>query len=276
MSLRLTGNRGARQEKISAIPRISSIYTRRAGLTLVELLVVLGIIALLLSLLLPGLGRARAKARQTLCASNLRQLGVAFQFYAADNDGFVPRDHSPWREDRRPPWMMLLGPYIEDRGTQWQDALTDEFLATTLMRETAVLQCPSHAFIDDVPGGFVINAFKFETKPTWDPDGPVRLTRIQNSSQVVWLAEAADEFGENRDDRLPSNHVFWPEYRDAYNPDHLPRRARERISDDRHLGRANLLWFDTSVRSVRRGELTLEMFDDGITERATDEVFPES
>jgi prepilin-type N-terminal cleavage/methylation domain-containing protein len=81
---------------------------RRNGFTLVELLVVVAIIALLASLASPAIGQAIERARSARCVGNLRQIGVAVQAYAADNDFRFPAIETV------PP---SLPPEVENPGT---------------------------------------------------------------------------------------------------------------------------------------------------------------
>jgi prepilin-type N-terminal cleavage/methylation domain-containing protein/prepilin-type processing-associated H-X9-DG protein len=76
--------------------------TKHRAFTLVELLMVIGIITVLVSLLLPTINSAREAARKTTCQSNLRQLATAMFSYAHDNDDFIPCwgwefDESQWQ-----------------------------------------------------------------------------------------------------------------------------------------------------------------------------------
>jgi prepilin-type N-terminal cleavage/methylation domain-containing protein len=69
---------------------LTSGKRRHSAFTLVELLVVIGIVAVLMAILIPALGSARASARKIACMSNLRQIGVAVHVYANDNHGNIP------------------------------------------------------------------------------------------------------------------------------------------------------------------------------------------
>jgi len=64
---------------------------KNKAFTLIQLLVVIAIIAVLMGILMPVLGKARKQAWGVVCKSNLRQIGLAAEFYADAYDGFVPR-----------------------------------------------------------------------------------------------------------------------------------------------------------------------------------------
>jgi prepilin-type N-terminal cleavage/methylation domain-containing protein len=115
----------------------------RAAFTLVELLVVIAIIALLASLLLPGLARAKDKARATQCVSNLRQWAIALSLYAAENEGCIPRRGQGVQPlfliDRSEDWFNALPPLIDL--PSYQSLATNAAIA--LPNDRSIFVCPN-------------------------------------------------------------------------------------------------------------------------------------
>ena len=91
---------------------------RPAAFTLIELLVVIAIVSILAAILFPVFVRAREKSRQTVCASNLRQVGIALLAYTQDNDESFPNGINPaggkfWAGQG---WAGQVGPYTRSAG----------------------------------------------------------------------------------------------------------------------------------------------------------------
>jgi prepilin-type N-terminal cleavage/methylation domain-containing protein/prepilin-type processing-associated H-X9-DG protein len=93
---------------------------KRRGFTLIELLVVIAIIAILAAILFPVFGRAREKARQASCSSNLKQLSLAVMMYATDYDEMMPWQQAMLTWDTvgslgMLPWLEVVEPYAKNR-----------------------------------------------------------------------------------------------------------------------------------------------------------------
>lgn len=137
------------QSNLNAAKPSTVVGIRKFGFTLMELLVVMAIIVLLMGVTFSVYLRAREKARQTACASNLKQLGTALFLYAQDNDGYFPpyRNH-PIKWPNNGP-QEVKGCYISTDGTNTEIIFAPRLLFSAVnpyLKEKQVWFCPSDPF----------------------------------------------------------------------------------------------------------------------------------
>jgi prepilin-type N-terminal cleavage/methylation domain-containing protein/prepilin-type processing-associated H-X9-DG protein len=164
---------------------------RRNAFTLVELLIVVGIIALLIAILMPTLNRAREQARRVQCASNLRQVAMATIMYANQNRGVLP-GVGRWPQQRHD-WVYWgrAAPY---------DALDDSGIAPYLGRPVTVnvLRCPSDDWeareagfknmSGKPPAPYLFSYTLSRFMGNWGKERQ-RITQVRSSSQKIFFVE---------------------------------------------------------------------------------------
>ena len=191
--------------KLTRLNRVFNIRPAKTavvagGFTLVELLVVIGIIALLISILLPVLAKARDNAMKVKCMSNLRQLGTAFVMYAQQNEGafpFVGSRSNPGGQDLAEDWIHWRTPL--NKGGLETSAVAPYLGARRQVLEQ-IFRCPA----DDLQQRQQISPpypFSYTMNGYMDPRGfdhapgirrGPRLGSIRNAAEKTLLVEESE------------------------------------------------------------------------------------
>jgi prepilin-type N-terminal cleavage/methylation domain-containing protein/prepilin-type processing-associated H-X9-DG protein len=158
------------------------VFRTSHGFTLVELLVVMGIIGLLMSILVPVLGRVRAMGRDARCLGNLRQWGQATYLYVLANDGFLPSDGSPNGTSTQEGWYVDLPAMLEIPPYHAMPWRTN----AAIVPEPSLWICPSNRRRSNGKNLFHY-CLNQHVNGTGSLNGPACLSSINQPHRTVWM-----------------------------------------------------------------------------------------
>ena len=222
---------------------------KRKAFTLIELLVVIAIMVLLMGILFPVLRKAREQGRDVVCRNNMRQVGLAANFYADHYDLFIPRS-AEWQGNIAP-WFQLFMPFLG------QKPIGDDY------RTVEIFRCPSYPDKEQTVC-YVVNGWGDPTDHGYHWQGqPTKVTDCHRPAFTIYLADNEDGPWRTIITSATDRDVTRC---DVFYPSHLPTSESQDIISGRRVARArhkngcNCLFLDWHVGWVPATEMTVQMW----------------
>jgi prepilin-type N-terminal cleavage/methylation domain-containing protein/prepilin-type processing-associated H-X9-DG protein len=220
--------------------------SKRKAFTLVELLVVIGIIAVLIAILMPALAAARESAQSVNCLSNQRQLGIGLVMFTQEHGGYLVKPwfndgpkagHGGWHyRDPMLGWTYLLIKYVGGNKAVYRCPADDSNNLYDTDNDT-MANLPDRPDADNIPDSYRLNSSDL-------PNGPfdaIKMAQLPHPEASIMVAEA----------RIGFENEGWNQLSTWEAPPGLVRKDfKDNVASDRHRHRANYMFADGHAESL--------------------------